>query len=207
MFYDELTGLPNAMLFLDRLQQAVAHAARRQQIVALLYMDVDGFKRIADRHDAIDGDRLMQEVASRLGSCIQRKEDTLARLCGDQFAMVLGDIDGIDGLMKVIERVSDEMAARFRVGGREHFITLSLGASVFPGDGKDWSSLLRSASIAMHQAKAAGGGRYCCYGEEPRKQKYGGEVISKPQIPLPLLEQAKRRNWVPSSSMGWNVTP
>lgn len=206
MFYDSLTGLPNAMLFLDRLQQAVAHAARRQQMVALLYMDIDGFKRISERHGVPAGDRLMQEIAERLGRCIQRKEDTLARLCGDQFAMVLGGIDGVEGAMTVLGKVDRVMKEHFLIGNCELSLTLSVGASIFPDDGKDWSALLRSASIAMHQAKSAGGGSYCCYGKEEKKQQGCGAVLQE----APLSPSLFKKSWTPgregwaSGSMGWS---
>ena len=205
MFYDSLTGLPNAMLFLDRLQQAVAHAARRQQVVALLYMDVDGFKRISDRHGASAGDSLMQEIAERLGRCIQRKEDTLARLCGDQFAMVLGGIDGVEGAVTVLDKVNGAMKKHFLIGNCEQPVSLSIGASIFPDHGKDWSALLRNASIAMHQAKSAGGNGYCCYGKEGKKQQGSGVVVQATPLSPRLFKKFRsqgREGWA-SGFMGW----
>lgn len=174
MFYDSLTGLPNVMLFLDRLQQAVAHAARRQQTIGLLYMDIDGFKRIVDFHGLAAGDNVMKEVAQRLRHCMQRQDDTVARLCGDQFAMILGDINDIEGARKVLDKITGAMKQAVVLEGQEQSVTLSIGASIFPQDGKDWSSLLQSASVAMHQGKSAGGNRYFCCGEEKNENTTAG---------------------------------
>lgn len=165
MFYDTLTSLPNAVLFLDRLQQSLAHASRRQQRVGVIYLDIDGFMQIVNFFGCAEGNALVKEIADRLQSCIQRNEDTLARLGGDQFAIILGDIDGLKGIQQIQAKIAQAMSRYFWIGGRGVTVTLSSAASLFPQDGKEWSSLLRAASMAMHLVKERGGDNHLCYGE------------------------------------------
>ncbi len=164
-FYDTLTGLPDAVLLVDRLQQSLAHASRRKQEVALLYLDIDRFRQITDAYGDSAGDGILREMARRLKHCALRKEDTVARLCGDQFVMVLGDIDGDHGTKNVLEKVMAVTKQRFNVAGRELEIRASIGASLFPHDGSEWSPLLRFASMLMRQAKLAGGNCYVYSGD------------------------------------------
>jgi diguanylate cyclase (GGDEF)-like protein len=165
MLYDSLTGLPNAVLFVDRLQQALAHAARRKQQVGLVYLDIDRFRQLISAHGIACGDAALRELAARLRQCAERQEDTVARLCGDQFVLVLGDVDGVSGVRTVLNKIAAAVRREFVLDKVAATVTLSAGASVSPRDGKEWSELLRCASISMRQAKNAGGDCYFCYGE------------------------------------------
>lgn len=166
MFYDSLSGLPNAILFIDRLQQAVAYTMRRHQKMALVYLEIDGYSQINDTYGVPAGNRVINEVAQRLSSCVRRQEDTVGRICGDQFGIILGNIDGPAGVRKVLGNIAMAMEQDISFGDQELTITLSVGASICPQEGKEWSSLLRSASMEMHLAKDAGGDSYFLSGED-----------------------------------------
>lgn len=168
MYYDSLTGLPNAVLFVDRLQHALAHAARSKQELALVYLDIDGFRSIVEEYGKDAGDKVLLRVAERLQGCALRQEDTIARLCGDQFLMVLGDICGVVDAKKVLDKIMDSMKPAFPVGDCEVTVKVSVGVSLFPQDGREWSPMLRRASLSMQQAKKDGGNKYVCYGEGGR---------------------------------------
>lgn len=165
MLYDSLTGLPNAVLFVDRLQQALAYAARRKQQVGLIYLDIDHFRHLISAHGIASGDAALREVAARLKDCASRQADTVARLCGDQFVVILGDISGVSGVRSVLNKIAVAMRRELALDKASPAITLSMGASLSPQDGQEWSELLRCASISMRQAKMAGGDRYFCYGD------------------------------------------
>jgi len=163
MFHDTLTGLPNVLLFIDRLQHALGQAARRKHQVALVYMEIDNFWQITNTNSENDRDAVLRELAARLRSCVLRQEDTVARLCGDQFVMVLGDVDGDRGTKEVLDKIMTTIRQKFRVAGKELAVSASIGASLFPNDGEEWSPLLRHASILMRLTKLAGGNghAYC----------------------------------------------
>jgi diguanylate cyclase (GGDEF)-like protein len=164
MLCDIVTGLPDAVLFVDRLQQSLAHAARRKQQVALFYLDIDCFRQIIEANGPTCGDAVLRELAGRLGRCALRQEDTVARLCGDQFVMVLGDVD-TQGAKDVLDKIIAAMQQKFSVAGKELAVSVSIGASLFPHDGKEWSPMLRHASMLMRQAKLSGGNRYVYHGD------------------------------------------
>lgn len=158
--HDALTRLPNRTLFYDRLNQALAHAHRSGQQVAILFVDLDRFKMINDSLGHAIGDVLLQTVAARLKACM-REGDTMARLGGDEFVIVLLE----DQLGKwPQELVSSTLAYRilevleqpFSLKGRELFISCSIGISLFPGDGEDPQTLLQNADAAMYRAKQQG---------------------------------------------------
>ena len=157
--YDELTGLPNRVLSIDRLDQAIVAAHRRKVTAALLLIDLDNFKNVNDTigHDA--GDRLLQEAARRLGECV-REVDTLARMGGDEFAIILRGIDDTFSVRRVAERVVDIFAQPFTLDGGSHFVTTSIGISLYPSDGASAHDLLRSADLALYRAKEQGRSRY-----------------------------------------------
>jgi diguanylate cyclase (GGDEF)-like protein/PAS domain S-box-containing protein len=153
--HDGLTGLPNRLLFQDRLEQAIAHAQRRQQQVAVLYMDVDRFKHINDTLGHSSGDALLRQVAYRLAGCI-RKSDTLARLGGDEFTIVLTELADAAEATHVARKLLESMRDPFVVDGRELFTSISLGISIFPTDGEDDETLMVNADVAMYRAKDMG---------------------------------------------------
>lgn len=161
-YYDPLTGLPNRRLFLDRLGQALAQADRHEKLVALLFLDLDGFKQINDALGHMVGDLLLQAVARRLGSLV-RRGDTIARLGGDEFTLVLADLNHIDDAVTVAEKMIEELRAPFHLGVHETFVSTSVGITIYPFDDSDLDSLVRNADTAMYRAKAAGKGRYAFY--------------------------------------------
>ncbi len=153
--YDPLTGLPNRRLFTDRLEQAMIEAERHERLVGVVFLDLDRFKNINDTlgHDA--GDEILKAVAERLTGAV-RRGDTVARLSGDEFTLVLADMGHIDDAARVAQKVLEIFATPFRVTGRELHITASVGITIFPFDVQDVSSLLRNADTAMYRAKESG---------------------------------------------------
>jgi len=151
-YHDELTGLPNRSLLLDRLRQAVAQASRQHKQVALLFLDLDGFKGVNDRFGHAAGDTLLQQVAERLAACI-RGGDTACRYGGDEFVIMLPEIDGAESAAAVAQKIHGHLAAPYVVDGQAITVTASIGAAVYPADGKDCSELIKQADIAMYLAK------------------------------------------------------
>jgi len=153
--HDALTDLPNRLLFQDRLGQAMAQAQRNGQQVAVIYMDLDRFKHINDTLGHSAGDTLLRQVAARLDGCV-RRSDTLARLGGDEFTIVLTELDDPRDVMRAARNIVEAMRLPFNVEGRELFITVSLGISLFPEDGATAESLMVNADVAMYRAKELG---------------------------------------------------
>ena len=160
--HDTLTGLPNRMLFMDRLEQAIVRAQRRGTLVGVMFIDLDRFKRVNDTLGHSSGDQLISEVARRLRAAA-RAEDTVARLGGDEFVIVMSDAATISHILQVVEKIRTVVAAPYQVAGRELFSSSSIGISVFPHDGTDSSSLLKNADTAMYHAKSAGRDRFQLY--------------------------------------------
>ena len=157
-FTDALTGLPNRTLFNDRVTQGLAIASRRNGPMAVCFLDLDRFKVINDSlgHDV--GDRVLISVAERLRLCL-RDEDTLARLGGDEFAILLPEVSDARGASSVAEKLLSALVAPQLINGHELTVGASIGIALFPDDGNDVQSLLRSADAAMYSAKATGRGR------------------------------------------------
>lgn len=153
--HDALTGLPNRLLLQDRLGQALSLAQRKQQQVAVLFMDLDHFKQINDTLGHSHGDLLLCEVARRLEGCI-RKSDTLARLGGDEFMVVVPELSDPQDALRVAEKLMQSLRAPFHVGQHEFFLSTSIGISLFPTDGNNVETLMASADTAMYRAKEAG---------------------------------------------------
>lgn len=158
-FYDSLTGLPNRNLFDDRLARAMAAAQRTRSGFALLYIDIDRFKRVNDTlgHDA--GDELLRQLASRLRQSL-RESDTVARLGGDEFVAIVEQVAAARVAARVVEKLLADCSGRYELRGSERMVTLSVGVSLYPGDGGDAESLLKCADTAMYRAKAAGRNGY-----------------------------------------------
>lgn len=154
-FFDGLTGLPNRTLLMDRLQQALAAAARSDKGLAVLFLDLDRFKEVNDSHGHGAGDALLKEAARRLGDLI-RRNDTVARLGGDEFVLVLTEIPNRDAARAIAAKVVRSLAEPFRVGGLELGIGTSIGIAYSPADGEDGPTLLRNADAAMYLAKREG---------------------------------------------------
>ena len=153
--FDALTGLPNRTLFADRFSQMIMQAKRREAPLAVLFIDLDGFKAVNDTLGHAGGDALLKEVALRLQSTV-RAGDTVARISGDEFAIVLGDLARLEDAALVAQKVIDGLAATAKIGGKEVFVTASVGIAAFPGDGADAETLLGAADAAMYRAKQSG---------------------------------------------------
>jgi diguanylate cyclase (GGDEF)-like protein/PAS domain S-box-containing protein len=153
--HDALTGLPNRILFQDRLGQALAQAQRNGQKVAVMYMDLDRFKQINDTLGHQPGDALLVQVAQRLAGCV-RGSDTLARLGGDEFTVVLTELEDADDAIRAAQHIVEAMRRPFTLADRELFITMSLGMSLYPQDGDDAATLMVNADVAMYRAKEVG---------------------------------------------------
>ncbi len=162
--FDPLTGLPNRRLLSDRFTQLLAAAERDGSELALIFLDLDHFKRVNDSLGHSVGDELLCAVAQRL-STVVRKVDTLARLGGDEFIIALPGIRA-SAAAEVACRLLDVCAAPFAVGGHDLTITPSLGISLYPVDGKDFEALLRNADAAMYKAKEAGRNAFRFYSSE-----------------------------------------
>lgn len=160
--HDALTNLPNRMLFIDRLAQALIHAPRHDRMVAILLMNLDRFKRVNDTLGHPVGDLLLIAMADRLSE-ILRKGDTVSRLVGDEFALILDDIADADDVSGIAQKVSDSFAIPFEVVGHTLNVTASIGVSVFPEDCDNPATLLKNADLAMCRAKELGSGGYQRY--------------------------------------------
>lgn len=163
--HDGLTGLPNRMLFRDRLEQALAAARRSADVVVVLGLDLDRFKEINDLHGHAAGDELLAQVSMRLGAEL-RQGDTLARLGGDEFAVIQPGIDHADAAPALAQRLIDTIADPFQLAGQQVQIGVSIGIAVYPGDGQDAETLLRNADLALYRAKADGRGTLCSFEPE-----------------------------------------
>ena len=158
-YRDPLTRLPNRLLLEDRLRNAVAAAKRHATLVAVCYLDLDGFKPINDTHGHEAGDALLREVGLRLERAV-RTVDTVARVGGDEFVLLLTDLESEDETRPVLARVEQALAEPYRVkADRTECITASIGVAIYPFDGLDGEALLRHADQAMYAAKRAGRGR------------------------------------------------
>ncbi len=155
-YYDALTGLPNRTLLQDRLSKALATARRQKHKVALLFVDLDRFKNINDSLGHSFGDLFLQEVAERLKRWA-REQDTVARVGGDEFLVVLTNVREIPDAAVAAERLTNAMAAEFAVQGRHLRIGCSIGISIFPEHGTDGETLIKNADAAMYSAKDRGG--------------------------------------------------
>jgi diguanylate cyclase (GGDEF)-like protein/PAS domain S-box-containing protein len=153
--HDALTGLPNRVLFLDRLEQALAKVKRQHSRFALMFLDLDNFKAINDTHGHHAGDAVLQQVGLRLTQCV-RAVDTVSRLGGDEFVVLLADIGGVDQAAHVADTIMKALAQPMHASGQELSLTVSIGIAIGPGDGDDVDALLRHADSAMYHAKQNG---------------------------------------------------
>lgn len=163
--HDALTGLPNRVLFMERLEDALLRATRRQKSVAVLYLDSDCFKRVNDSLGHAAGDRLLSAIGWQLRSCL-RPADTGARLGGDEFAVLLEDIGHISETVRVAERVEEALRTPFEVAGHQILLTVSIGIAVSTAGQSDPSELLQAADTAMYAAKRSGKAHYEIYSPE-----------------------------------------
>ncbi len=160
--FDPLTTLPNRLLFRDRLSQELASAAEGRQRGALLYIDLDHFKKVNDSVGHSAGDQMLQVVAQRLRACV-KDGDTVARLGGDEFTIILRGVATAEGAQRVGARIIETVQEAVNIGGRDHFVRASIGITMFPDDGTELDELMRNADLAMYRAKEEGRSRAVFY--------------------------------------------
>ena len=154
--YDVLTGLPNRALFYDRLRQAIVRAKREQNMVGLLFLDLDRFKQINDSLGHAAGDRVLRVVADRLKGFL-READTIARLGGDEFTVIIEGVTDAEQVASVAEKIKAALAEAVVLDGHDMLVSASVGITLFPRDAEDIENLIKNADIAMYHAKHRGG--------------------------------------------------
>ena len=167
--HDALTDMPNRVLFVERLKQALARAQGRKHVVAVLFIDLDRFKLVNDTLGHEAGDQLLRTVAANLLSCI-RDGDAVARFGGDEFAVFLNDVSTFEDVPPLAQKFLDALAAPFNLEGTEFFVTSSIGISLFPSDGSDTQTLMKNADTAMYRAKQQGGNNFQFYKADMNSQ-------------------------------------
>jgi diguanylate cyclase (GGDEF)-like protein/PAS domain S-box-containing protein len=202
-YHDALTGLPNRLLLRDRLTQALSHAQRMRKLLAVMFLDVDHFKLINDTLGHAVGDRLLQGLAERLIGCV-RDEDTVARMGGDEFALVFGGVGRAEDAGRLAEKVLEAVGRPFCLEEHELHVTASVGVALHPGDGGEPETLLQNADAAMYRAKEQGRNNYqlCTPGMNERALRRMAlesslrRAVERGELLLhyqPLLDTATRR--------------
>ncbi len=169
--YDALTALPNRTLFLDRLQQALAAAARSGERVGLMFVDLDGFKLVNDTLGHEAGDALLREAAKRLQDCV-RAGDTVARLGGDEFTVIMPNLGSARNAPAVAQRIIQSLCQPFHLEDRDAFVSASIGITSYPDDGGDSQTLLKNADAAMYRAKEQGKATYQFFTAELNRENH-----------------------------------
>jgi diguanylate cyclase len=165
--HDKLTGLPNRFLLEDRLRQAALHADRSGKNFSLMFVDLDDFKPVNDTYGHAVGDELLKQAAHRLKECL-RRHDTVARTGGDEFVLVLEDVESAKAASLVGEKILEKLALPISVGAHTLEISCSIGISMYPSDGNDIATLTANADVAMYQAKKSGKHAFRLFAPEMR---------------------------------------
>ena len=160
--YDHLTGLVNRTLFRDRLVQAMARSKRMQQSIALMLLDLDRFKAVNDTFGHDMGDELLKAVSERLKTCM-REVDTVARMGGDEFTIILEGVSSEQNILIVAKRITEFIATPFELKGHHISIGISIGITIYPHDDHPIDELLKHADMAMYRAKQQGGSAFQLY--------------------------------------------
>ena len=165
-YHDLLTNLPNRALLRDRLGLAISQAKREDEMLAVMFLDLDRFKNINDSLGHVVGDELLQQVSTRLKSCI-REGDTLARFGGDEFTLLLPKIaKGKEDVSKIAEKINEVLKDPFIIENNELYVSASIGISIYPRDGSNMDSLIKHADIAMYHVKDTGKNNYRFYSND-----------------------------------------
>ena len=164
-YFDPLTKLPNRVLFRERLEHEVLTARRHGQKVGLCFIDLDRFKHVNDTLGHSAGDELLQRVAERLLGCV-RANDTVARMGGDEFTMILTDIDDEESVARVARKVLMGLQQQMEIKGHEIYVGASIGIAIYPDNGGDFETLTKNADLAMYRAKERGRGNAAFYSDE-----------------------------------------
>ena len=176
-YHDSLTGLPNRTMFRDYLNRATAEARRNRDELAILFLDLDNFKRINDTLGHQAGDKLLAAFADRLSGCLRESDiishagvdeatNVVARLAGDEFIILLPHVNGSSDADKVARRILESLSEKFAIDQQEMYVTTSIGIALFPGDGNSATELMKNADIAMYSAKKLGRNNYKYYSKK-----------------------------------------
>ena len=161
-YHDPLTGLPNRTLFNDRLNMAIARAQRGGKKIAVMMLDIDKFKSINDKYGHETGDKVLKTVADRLGNAL-RKSDTIARMGGDEFLIIVPEMEKAADVLVVAQKIQTIFNTPFECNGFKLTSSTSIGVAMYPEDGDNGEALIRCADIAMYSVKAKGGNNFCIY--------------------------------------------
>ena len=184
--HDALTGLPNRLLLADRLEQALVQARRAENHVALLFLDLDGFKTINDSLGHATGDLVLKAVAQRLTANL-RATDTVARQGGDEFIVILSGLASVEVVDMVTQKLLASLTAPYEIQGRVLYVGASIGVTIFPDDGEDSDTLLKNCDIAMYRAKEVGGNARLFFAPEMNQ-----EVVKKQSLSTDLHQALAR---------------
>lgn len=212
--YDSLTSLPNRFLTMDRLSQLIKEAKRKEVLAAVLFLDMDDFKKINDSMSHEVGDKLLIQAAKRLQESV-RIDDTVSRLGGDEFIVLLGNILELDEVYPVAEKLLSGFRKPFLLDGRELILTVSIGISIYPNDGNTPAELLRSADTAMYHSKEQGRNTYNYFTEAMnqgvsrrlRLEEYLQGALERKEFKLyfqPILDTATRDIVAVEALLRWN---
>lgn len=188
--HDALTDLPNRILLNDRLVQALALAQRQRKHVAVMFLDLDRFKNINDSLGHAVGDRLLQSVARRLTATV-RNSDTVCRQGGDEFVILLADVDQAEDAASSAQKILTALAASHRIDHFELHVTVSIGISIYPDDGQDAETLIKNADTAMYQAKESGRNHYQLFA-----QNMNAQAVERHSIESGLRDALERQEFV-----------
>src|ERR1035437_2171581 len=175
--HDSLTGLPNRVLFYEDVEQGLKRVRRGEQL-AVLYVDLDHLKRVNDTLGHPIGDRLLKDVADRLRGCI-RDIDTVARLSGDEFAVIQSSIDRPSDAAALAKRIRESIQAPFDLDGHQVVVNTSIGISIAPNDATELDQLLKTANMALYEAKNSGRGTYCFYEKDMNERVQARSKLEK----------------------------
>jgi diguanylate cyclase (GGDEF)-like protein len=168
-YHDALTGLPNRLLFNDRMNVSMSAAQRNNKRFAVMMLDLDKFKHINDSMGHSIGDQLLQSVGNRLRGRL-RKSDTVARMGGDEFMLLLPEINQREDAEIIAKKIVDSFQRPFILGNNDLKVTTSIGIAVYPDDGADFDTLKKSADIAMYKAKEKGRNNFQCFATAPEQK-------------------------------------
>lgn len=211
---DDLTGLCNRNLFLSLLEQAISRARRNKELVGLMFLDLDHFKDINDSLGHEAGDKVLTLIAQRLQQTV-REEDTVARIGGDEFVVLLGEVRNLADTQKVAKKIVERLKKPIEVDLHELHVTTSIGISMHPMDGNDASTLMKNADIALYRAKSLGRNTYQLYSEEmglALEQKLNTEsdlrnAIANKEFELfyqPKMDLASKKVYGSEALLRWN---
>jgi len=193
--YDSLTGLPNRLLFRDRLVNAVSAAARHGYGAAVMYLDLDHFKLVNDGLGHSFGDRLLAEVAQRLEGVL-RASDTVSRIGGDEFSILLPEVSHTEDILGVASKVLETLAQPFHIDGHDLFVSASIGVSCYPNDGADAESLLKCADAAMYRSKELGRNQVQLF-TASMNERYGRRLALEQQLHRALEREELELHYQP----------